>query len=233
MTVSRNFIFTTWEGGGNLMPAVEAARKLAARGHRVRFMSDECNRADAEAAGATFVAWNRAPSRKDRTRSSQEFKDWAAATPQEGLMTVVRDHWCGPALAYARDMIDELRREPADLVVTSEMLFGVMAGCESLGQPFVTFSPNISLLPLPGVPPLGPGLAPARSDAERETHREIAAAVESMFDSGLPALNEARAELGLRPLEHVFDQVRVGKLEMLATSGWMPIPKSQDRPNPL
>lgn len=36
----------------------------------------------------------------------------------------------------------ELRREAADLVVTNEALFGVMAGCESLGQRFATFSPN-------------------------------------------------------------------------------------------
>jgi len=39
-----NFLFTTWEGGGNMTPVRVAARKLLARGHRVRVMSDECNR---------------------------------------------------------------------------------------------------------------------------------------------------------------------------------------------
>src|SRR5262245_35732630 len=139
-----NFLFTTWEGGGNVAPAVETARKLVAAGHTVRFMSEECNRAEAEAVGAAFVSWKRAPNRKDRTRNSQTFKDWAAPTPQEGLLWVIRDQWCGPALAYAQDTIDELRQNPADLVVTCEMLVGVMAGCESLGQPFVTLCPNIS-----------------------------------------------------------------------------------------
>ena len=188
-----SFLFTTWEGGGNVTPALEAVRKLTAHGHRVRFMSEECNRPEAEAVGATFVAWKRAPNRRDRTRHSQTFQDWAAATPQEGLLTVIRDVWCGPALDYAQDVIKELQREPADLVVTCEALFGVMAGCESIGQGFATLSPNISLVPLPGVPPLGPGLAPARDEQERAMHGEITRAVLGMFDAGLPALNAARA----------------------------------------
>jgi hypothetical protein len=132
------------------------------------------------------------------------------------LLCVIRDVWCGPALAYAQDVIDELHREAADLVVTSEALFGAMAACESLVQTFVVFSPNISLAPLPGVPPLGPGLAPARTPEERAMHGEIAKAVESMFDSGLPALNAARATLGLGALEHVVDQFRSARLELLA-----------------
>src|SRR3954469_11422737 len=107
MTRPMNFLFTTWEGGGNITPMLEAARKLVARGHKVRVMSEECNRPESEAAGAEFVSWNRAPNRKDRKRESQYCNDWAAATPQEGLLGVIRDTWCGPALAYARDVLDE------------------------------------------------------------------------------------------------------------------------------
>ncbi len=212
------FLFATWEGGGNIPPVLEVAHKLVGRGHRVRVMSDACNRSGAEAARAAFVAWKRAPNRTDRSRSTQTFRDWAAATPEEGLMSVIRDVWCGPARAYADDAVEELRREPADLVVTCEALFGVMAACESLGQAFVTLSPNISLAPLPGVPPLGPGLAPARTAAERAMHREITKAVEGMFDSGLPALNAARTALGLPPLAHLLDPLDAAKVELLATS---------------
>jgi MGT family glycosyltransferase len=213
-----NYLFTTWEGGGNVSPALEAVRKLLARGHRVRVMSDECNRPESEAAGARFIAWRRAPNRKDRTPKSQTFRDWAAATPQEGLLGVIRDNWCGPALAYARDVIEELERERADLVVTCEALFGVMAGCESIGQKFVNLCPNISLAPLPGIPPLGPGLPPARNEDESAMHAGIAQACVQMFDSGLPALNAARASLGLEPLEHLLDQFGKAELELLATS---------------
>ena len=218
MTKRMDFLFTTWEGGGNVTPALEVVRKLAARGHHVRVMSEECNRPESEAAGATFHSWRRAPNRQDRSPESQTYRDWAAPTPQEGLLTVIRDVWCGPALCYAQDVIEELRREPADLVVTCEGLFGVMAGCESLGQRFVTLCPNISLSPLPGVPPLGPGLPPARSEQERAMHDEIRRASQALFDSGLPALNAARASLGLEPLEHLLDQFRPASAELLATS---------------
>lgn len=213
-----NILFTTWEGGGNVSPAVEAARKMVARGHRVRFISDECNRAEAEAVGAVFSSWRRAPNRCDRTRDSQAFRDWASATPQEGLISVVRDVWAGPALAYAQDVVEELRREPADLVATCEVLFGVMAGCESIGQSLVLLCPNISFSPIPGIPPLGPGFPPARTVEDRQLHAQVGAACDAMFDSGLPALNAARAALGLPPLTRLLDQFKAASVELLATA---------------
>ncbi len=213
-----NYLFTTWEGGGNVTPALEVVRKLRARGHRVRVMSEECNRPEAEAAGATFIAWHRAPNRRDRTPQSQPFQDWAAATPQEAIIGVIRDTWSGPSLAYAQDVIAELRREPADLVVTCEVLFGVQAGCESIGQKYVNLCPNISFTPLPGIPPLGPGFAPARNDEERALHAQVIQGNLEIFDSGLPALNAARAELGLPPLEHLIEQFQAAEAELLATS---------------
>jgi len=213
-----NFLFTTWEGGGNVTPALEVVRKLVDRGHQVRVMSEECNRPESVAAGARFIAWRRAPNREDRSPDSQTLRDWAAATPEEGLISVVRDTWAGPALAYAKDVIEEIRREPADLVVTCEGLFGVMAGCESLGQRFATLCPNISLTPQPGIPPLGPGLAPARNAEERAMHAEISQAIVALFDSGLPALNTARAALGLSALAHLVDQFQAATVELLATS---------------
>ena len=59
-----NYLFTTWEGGGNVTPMLEVVRKLVARGHRVRVMSEACNRNESEAAGADFTAWHRAPSHR-------------------------------------------------------------------------------------------------------------------------------------------------------------------------
>jgi MGT family glycosyltransferase len=219
-----SFLFTLWEGGGNVTPMIEAVRKLVARGHHVRLMGEDCNRCEAESAGAAFISWKRAPNRKDRTRQSQSCRDWDAATPQDGLLSVVRDLWCGPALAYAQDVVEELKRESADLVVTSEMTFGVMVGCESIGQKFAILSANISLKPLPGIPPMGPGLPPARNDQERAMHAEITRAVEGMFDSGLPALNAARAAVGLGPLQHVLDQMSPAEAELLATSAAFDFP---------
>lgn len=217
-STSLRFLFTTWEGGGNVAPALTVARKLAARGHRVRFMCDAASKADAEAAGAVFRSWSLAPNREDRTRESCPVKDWEAASPPEGIQRLMDNIMLGRALEYAQDVIAELEREPADVVVTSEMLPGVLAACESLGQRVAIFAANLCLYPLPGMPAFGPGLPPPRTREENALHDQIRAGTAAMFDAGLDALNRARIELGLLPLASAVDQISVADLYMLGTS---------------
>ena len=214
----RSFLLATWEGGGSVTPILTVASKLASRGHRVRVMSDRVNRPEAEASGAAFIPWTRAPSRPDRSRDSDMMRDWEAANPQEGFARVLHRIMTGPALAYAQDVIEELRREAADLVVSNEMLFGVPLGCEALGQPMALLTCNVSLFPMDGVPPLGPGLPPARTAEDRALHAEITAGSRKMLDEGLPAVNAARAALGLAPLEALTDQHRYAERLLLGTS---------------
>lgn len=216
---SRDFVFATWEGGGNVQPALTIARRLAARGHRVRFMSDACSRWEVEAAGLAFVPWTTAPSRPDKSVGTDFLRDWLADTPAACFARLRDAIMCGPALAYARDMLAELDREPADLVVSSEMLMGVMAAAEARGQRLALLATNLALFPIvPGLPPFGAGLAPARSEEERRLHEEVEAAGRALFDGGLPALNEARAALGLRPLAALVDQLDAAERVLLATS---------------
>ena len=213
----KTFLLATWEGGGSVAPFLTVVRKLVARGHRVRVMSDACNRPEAEAAGAVFRPWTRAPSRPDRTPASEVLRDWAYEGP-ESLIHTINTCWAGPAKAYAEDVMAELAAEPADLVVTSEFLFGVAIGCEALGQPFVMMPVNISLFPVPGVPPVGPGLPPARTEADRALHAEISEGVRGLFDEGLPAVNAARAAFGLAPLAHTVDLADKALATLLGTA---------------
>jgi MGT family glycosyltransferase len=215
---STRILFTSWEGGGNVTPALTVARKLAARGHRVRFMSDEANRADARAYGLSFVPWKLAPNRPDRSRENCPMKDWEARSPQDGIGRFLNTVLFGPALNYARDVIAELAREPAELVVTSEMLPGVMAACESRGQRFALLSANLCLYPLPGMHSLGAALPPPQTDEEKALHQQIRSGVIAMFDSGLEKLNQARVALGLPALEHVIEQLDAAELYLLGTS---------------
>lgn len=214
----RNLLLTTWEGGGSVGPAVAAAAKLVTRGHRVRVMSDQCNRPEVEAAGATFIPWNRAPSRPDRSRHSDLMRDWEATNPPEQLMRAINAIWCGPALAYALDLKDALQEEPADLVISSEMLFGVAAACEALKQRLVFLTAGISLYPIPGIPPLGSALPAPKTASD---HQAMAAFLEmamALFDHGLPALNAARATLGLPALAHLFDQGKAAERLLIGSS---------------
>jgi MGT family glycosyltransferase len=77
---------------------------------------------------------------------------------------------------------------------------------------------NVSLFPMPGVPPIGPGLPPARTDAERAMHAEITQGVIQMFDHALEPVNATRAAFDLPPLAHTVDLVADAKGTLLATS---------------
>lgn len=104
-TPSYRYLLATWEGGGNVAPALTVARKLRQRGHHVRFMSDEVCRAEVETAGIEFRPWLRAPSRKDRSRESCPVRDWEAASPPEGIMRLMDKVLFGRALDYAQDVL--------------------------------------------------------------------------------------------------------------------------------
>ena len=214
-----SFLLATWEGGGSIAPYLTVARKLAERGHEVRVMSDRCNRPEAEASGAAFVPWTRAPSRADRSRDSDIFRDWELETPQAQIQRVLERVWTGPALAYAEDLVEELRRQPADLVITSEMLFGTQVGCEAIGQKHVLLTCNIHLFPIPGIPPIGPGLLPAANAEEQALHDEIAEASRQLLDgAGVPAVNDARAHFGLPPIATLADQHGSAEALLLGTA---------------
>jgi MGT family glycosyltransferase len=213
-----DILLTTWEGGGNVAPVIGAARRLIAAGHRVRVMADAVVGAEAFAAGAAFTAWHRAPSRTDRDPRGEILRDWEADSDLGGFLLLRDRIMVGAALAYAQDVLDEIGARPVDVIATSEMLLGVMLAAERADVPLAVLSTNVSLLPVPGVPPLGLGLLPARNADERAQHADIAAHFGALLDEALPALNDARATLGMRPVGSIGEQFMVARRHLLATS---------------
>ncbi|GAB2456364.1 glycosyltransferase [Comamonas humi] len=206
-----------WEGGGNVPPTLAAVRALAARGHQVRLIADDTMRVEAVEAGARFLPWKRAPNRPDRSPDSCFVRDWEAADGLAGFRRGCECIFVGPAQAYAEDILEALAEEPADLLLGTDLLFGSMLAGEVARIPTALLASNISLWPLPGHPPFGPGLLPARSAAERVRDAEVSVSIEQLWDSFLPGLNAARAHFGLAPLAHVHEQpLRAGR-QLLAT----------------
>lgn len=214
----RKFLIATWEGGGSVGPKLTVARKLIAAGHDVRVMSDACNRLEAEAVGARFVAWSRAPSRSERTRESELVRDWAQPSPADGFKQAIDTMFAGPALAYAEDLMEELARERADLVIASDLLFGAMLGCEAADQDFAVMPCNWLFYPLPGAPRNFPGHRPDIGEAGRAALAEKAKGMRALFDHGLPALNRARTALGLAPLASLVDQLKPARKVLIGIS---------------
>lgn len=213
-----------WEGGGNVPPTLAAVRAVAGRGHDVRLIADDTMRAEAIEAGARFLPWKRAPNRPDRSFKSCFIRDWETADALSGFQRGCERIFVGPARSYGEDILEALATEPADMLLGSDLLFGSMLAGEVAKIPTALLASNISLWPLPGHPPFGPGLQPARSTADRARDAEVSAMVEKLWDGSLPRLNAARAHFGLTPLAHIHEQPLSAGRHLLATSASFDFP---------
>jgi MGT family glycosyltransferase len=213
------FLFATFEGGGHVQPMMLVARDLAARGHRVLVMSDAVNAEDAVAIGVPFRAWSMAPSRPDKSPATDPLRDWEHRSPGEVISGLCEALITTPAGLYAHDVNRALDEFSADVVVSQELLFGVMAAAEARRLPLALMTANLWPFPtMPGAPPFGAGLQPAATDFDHDLYGRIAAATRAAFQVGLPALNAARAALGLAPLDDLFDQLDVADRVLMCAS---------------
>ena len=115
-----DILFVTWDGGGNVPPAVAIATELVARGHGVRFVGHPRQR-DFLVAAHLEVA----PSIHARAFSALD------ANSPLALASMFGDRGLG------RDVLAALADRPADVVVVDCLLFGVMAELRAAGTPYV------------------------------------------------------------------------------------------------
>ena len=102
-------------------------------------------------------------------------------------------------------MLEELHRGAADVVVVDTMIPSARLGAEVAGVPAVIVMHSAYMIPRAEVPPLGTGFMPASGRLCRLRDRSAAAVALAAFRSGLPALNQARADFGLAPLRDALD----------------------------
>lgn len=229
----RKFIVATWECGGSVGPALTVARKLVEAGHDVRVMSDACNRPEAEATGARFVPWTRAPSRPDRSKDSDVLRDWDTDDQKESFARAINSLIAGPAQEYAEDLIEELEHESADLVLTSDMLLGVMTGAEAAGVPFALLPCNALITTVKGA--IEGGMlqyfaANPPSDPVMAMKAGMLKAMDEAMAGGIPPLNAARTTLGLPPVDSLFQQLHPAKKTLMAVSKAFEGAPEQDLP---
>ena len=112
-------VVVTWDGGGNVPPAFAVARELAARGHAIRVLGHRTQRAAVEAAGFTAVA----------VREAREFSAGGTHTDRE-LVATFGDRGMG------RDLLAELARQPADLVLVDALMLGALDAARASGTPY-------------------------------------------------------------------------------------------------
>ncbi len=214
----RRFVFTMWEGGGTLPPELGVARRIIERGHHVHVIGDPTIRERAQAIGADFTAWSRAPHRTSLDPSDDLFRDWEVRNPLTMLRNARDRFMAGPAAAFATDTAEVIDAVDPEALVADTMMLGTIIAGQAAGLPVAVLVPNIWMAPTKGVPPVGPGFAPARTPIGRLRDAAVRTAAKRLFDGGLPALNAARADFGLPPIASFWDQVLTADRILVLTS---------------
>ncbi|HEY7829736.1 MAG TPA: nucleotide disphospho-sugar-binding domain-containing protein [Solirubrobacteraceae bacterium] len=186
---------------GNAPPQLALTRRLVERGHEVKVLAHRAARERIEATGAEFVEFKRAQPEMDMTRrESDPLRDWEARTRFGAGQRVRKNLLVGLLLDTSRECAELLKCWPAEVVVLDWMLPGAAVAAEGAGVPAVALVHCPFPLPIEGAPLLGNGLRPmggwlgaVRDGVARRVYRRV-------FAAGVPALNEARAEQGLRPV---------------------------------
>ena len=207
------------DGGGTVPPELSAVRQLVERGHDVTVLAEDSMEHEVMATGATFRRWATAPNRADRSEENDPYRDWELKSPMKLFERLLDFQFMGPAARYVTDVQQAVAEHRPDVVLCSQFAFGAMVAAEAARIPFVVLMPNVYLLPAEGMPPLGMGFKPAKGAAGRLRDRVIGGFTTRVWDKkGLPRLNALRADLGLEPVAHFWDQVHQARRELVMTS---------------
>src|SRR6476661_978692 len=207
-----------WDSGGGVEAVQTVVRRAVARGHQVRVLGTEGLRSRFEAAGADFRPYRYAPDNDTRSAATDLVREWEARTPL-GMFARVRDRvMFGSAREFCRDVLEELDSEPADLVAVDTLIPSALSGAEAAGCPSVLLMHGPYLMPRPDAPPPGTGFMPARGPLGRCRDRAAVALMMRVFRTAVPALNQARAELGLPPVRDLADVINAASRVLVCTS---------------
>lgn len=110
------FLFVTWDGGGNVPPLLGIAAELQTRGHGVRVLGHPVQAEEVARAGLELTAYSQGKPFVGRDQHGP--LAWIAMFGDRGM---------------GHDLLAELERQPADLVVIDCLAFGAMESARQAG----------------------------------------------------------------------------------------------------
>ncbi|MFC9553326.1 glycosyltransferase [Rhodococcus sp. NPDC056960] len=111
-------LFVTWDGGGNVPPALGIAAEARNRGHQVRFLGHAQQREKIERHGFRFTPYAHA-------------RPWQATTRHPGIAGVYQSLAVFTDTGPGIDLLDTVAREPVDVVVVDCLLYGVLQAADA------------------------------------------------------------------------------------------------------
>ena len=115
-------LVVTWDGGGNVPPALHLAEELRRRHHGVRFLGHAQQRSTFERRGFPFAAYENA-------------RPWSSTAPVEGLSGALTVFRMFADRGPGRDLLAQLADHPADVLVLDCMSLGCLDAAERAGFP--------------------------------------------------------------------------------------------------
>jgi len=136
------FAFVTWDGGGNVPPAVGIAQGLIARGHDVVFIGYEVQRKAFEQRRLPFVA----------LRRTGGFDIYAASDPGQRIGGLMANVWASPD--HLDDIPDALAATSSDVLVVDFSMQGALASAIRSAAPMAVLAHSAiaGLVPPPESP---------------------------------------------------------------------------------
>jgi UDP:flavonoid glycosyltransferase YjiC (YdhE family) len=217
--MTREFLFVIWAGGGNVPPQLTLARRLVARGHRVRMLAPAVLRESIEAAGITFEPYRTIPEHDESIAERSLVRDFDARSKPAALAAARDNLVAAMAGPVAADVVATLEDRPADVVAFDFLLFGALFAAEKAEIPTAMLIHTVYPFPAPGLPPYGMGWAPMGGPAGTLRDAIGRLIFRQVYERPLlPRFNAVRAGLGLEPLL-TFDDLlqRVDKALVLTS----------------
>ena len=215
--IPRTYLFTLTDAGGTVPPELGVVRRLVERGHRVTVVADDSIADQVQRTGAARLPATPNP--------APELRDWELKSPMSVARATSEYLMTGPAPGQAADTIAAIDAIGPDLVVTSSVALGAMIGAEARGVPFDILIPNAYPLPAEGMPPFGAGMSPAQGPLGKMRDRAARAASTALIDRfALAKTNALRADHGLHPIAHTWDQMRHARRQLILTSSAFDFP---------
>jgi MGT family glycosyltransferase len=203
-----NFLFASFPVTGHMNPGLPIARELVARGHDVRWYSTHRFKRAIECTGARFIPFRRATP-IDETRLAELYPERA----KSGLAQIqwdVKHVFIDAVRGQFADLVEELEREPADVIVGDNASVAAATIQERFGLPWAVYGVTVPGFSSRDTAPFGLALMPSSSPLGRLRNRALTWLNDNViFGAAAEHFRALRAELGLSRYDGgVFDFVR-------------------------
>lgn len=192
------YLFAPMPFTGHVNPGLPIARELVRRGHDVRWYSSARFRRAIEGVGARWVPF------REAMNLDEEHIDELPGRPAEGIRQMqydIKNIFVEFIRGALRDLEQELRREPADVIVGDNAAAVVEAVHQRFGTPWALYGMSVLTLSSRDTAPFGLALQPSSTLLGRLRNRFLYWLVDNVIFREAKRHNaRLRREIGIPPL---------------------------------